>query len=102
VQVVVANQSPQPQTVTWTVSLTGERALVNGQYAAPTATTAFLAEAGNGSLTVAGNTQGSVTIPLSGIAAGKLYTASASITDATGGVISADGDLRDLVPATGR
>lgn len=102
VQVVVSNQSPQPQTVTWTVSLTGERALVNGQYAAPSATAAFLADAGNGSLTVAGNTQGIVTIPLSGIVAGKLYTASASITDATGGVIMVEGDLWELVPATGK
>lgn len=98
VQVVVANQSPQPQTVTWTVSLTGERALVNGQYAAPSATAAFLADAGNGSLTVAGNTQGTVTIPLSGIVAGRLYTATASITDATGGVITAEGELRELLP----
>jgi hypothetical protein len=99
VQVVVSNQSPQPQTVTWTVLLTGERALVNGQYAAPGATAAFLGDAGNGSLTVAGNTQDTVTIPLSGIVAGRLYTASASITDATGGVITAEGDLRELVPA---
>lgn len=102
VQVIVSNQSPQPQTVTWTVSLTGERALVNGQWTAPSATAAFLADAGNGSLTVAGNTQGTVTIPLSGIDAGKLYTANASITDATGGVITAEGDLRDLVPAGGK
>jgi hypothetical protein len=99
VQVVVSNQSPQPQTITWTVSLTGERALVNGQYGAPTATAAFLADAGNGSLTIAGNTQGIATVPLSGIVAGKLYTAGASITDATGGVITVDGDLRDLMPA---
>ncbi len=97
VQVVVSNQSPQPQTVTWTISLTGERALVNGQYAAPTATAAFLAEAGNGSLTIAGNSQGVATVPLSGIIAGKLYAAAASVTDATGGVITVDGELRDLV-----
>jgi len=98
VQVVISNQSPQAQTVTWALILTGECSLVNGQYAAPTPTSAFLADAGNGSLTIAGNAQGSVTIPLSGIAAGKLYQANASITDATGGVITAEGDLRDLVP----
>ncbi|HEX3132607.1 MAG TPA: hypothetical protein VHX44_03380, partial [Planctomycetota bacterium] len=99
VQVVVSNQSPQPQTITWTVSLTGERALVNGQYAAPTPTSAFLADAGNGSLTIAGNSQGTATVPLSGVVAGKLYTAGASITDATGGVIMAEGELRELMPA---
>ncbi len=97
VQVVVSNQSPQPQTVTWAVSLTGERALIDGKYTAPTATTAFFADAGNGSLTVAGNTQGTVTIPLSGIVAGRLYQTNATITDTTGGVISAEGELRDLI-----
>ena len=102
VQVVVSNQSPQAQTVTWTVGLSGECALVNGQFVAPTPTSAFLAEAGNGSLTIAGNAQGTVTVPLSGIVAGRLYQANASITDATGGVITNEGELRDLVADPGK
>jgi hypothetical protein len=98
-QVVVANQSVQAQTVTWALSLTGERALVNGQYAAPGATSAFLADSGNGTLTVAAGSQGTVTVPLGGIEPERIYLLSASVTDATGGMITTAVDARDLVPA---
>jgi hypothetical protein len=94
VQVVVSNQSLQPQTVTWALLLPTERSLIDGNYAAPVKTTAYLGEAGNGSLTVAPKSQATVSIPVVGTEAGKLYQLSASITDATGGVISTDADLK--------
>lgn len=94
IQVTVSNQSLQTQTVTWAVLLPTERVLVNGAYAAPVKTTAYLGEAGNGSLTVAAKSQASVTIPVAGTAAGRLYQFSATVTDATGGVITAETEVK--------
>lgn len=94
VRLVVSNQSPQPQTVTWALLLPTERALINDAWTAPVKTTAYLGEAGNGSLQIAPRSQATVTIPVAGAQAGRLYQLSASITDATGGVISTDADLK--------
>ncbi len=76
------------------VLLPTERALVNGAYAAPVKTTAYLGEAGNGSLTIAAKSQANVIIPVNGTAAGKLYQFSATVTDATGGVITAETEVK--------
>lgn len=93
-QLVVSNQSPQAQTVTWALVLASERALVSGAWAAPVKSSAYLAEAGNGSLSIAPRSQAQVAVPLASTAAGRMYQLHATITDATGGVIATDADLK--------
>jgi hypothetical protein len=94
VQLVVSNQSLQPQTVTWALTLPSERPTVNGAYAAPVKTAAYLADAGNGSLTIAPKGQATVTVAVAGTDPARLYQLSASITDSTGGIITTDADLK--------
>lgn len=94
IQVVVSNQSAQAQTVTWAVTLTAECPLVDGAYAAPVKSAAYLGDAANGSLSVAAKSQQTVIIPVEGTRADALYQFSASVTDATGAIITASGDLK--------
>ena len=93
IEMVVSNQSPQAQSVTWALTLVAERALVGGTYAAPVKTTAYFGEAGTGSLAVPAANQAQVAIPLVGTAAGRLYQVAAVITDASGGTITAEAEL---------
>lgn len=94
VRVTIANQSSQEQVVTWAVTLASESVLVDGQYAAPVKTSAYLAESGNGSLRVAPKQAQEVIIPVAGTTDGTRYALEASITDSTGAVIRGEGELR--------
>jgi hypothetical protein len=58
IEVTVSNQSLQSQTVTWSVTLMGERSLINGAYAAPAKTAAYFGDAGTGSLAGPGRQPG--------------------------------------------
>ncbi len=95
--VVVRNRSSQPQAVTWTFALTGERPTVHGDYVAPQKTAAYLADAGNGSLQVPANGEATVRVPLANIDPVTVYLASASITDATGGTLTTDRAIAGFV-----
>ncbi len=85
---VVRNLAAQPETVNWTFALTGEQMMRKGNFAAMQPTTAFLADAGSGTVTVSANSQQVIAVPLSGIDPIRLYHACATITDAKGGVIT--------------
>lgn len=89
-QVLVTNLSGEAQTVTWSLALTGERTLADGQYAAPAETSAYLADSANGTLTVAAKQQASVVVPIAGADPIKVYAAKATVTDAAGGSISTE------------
>ena len=87
-KITVRNLAAQPQTVSWVFALTGEQVMDKGEFGPIQPVTAFLADEGGGSLTVPGNGQQSVTVPLSGVDPIRLYHASATITDAAGGAIT--------------
>ena len=93
-QLLIANQSAQEQTVTWSLHIESEQSKHNGAYAAPVRTTAYLAESGNGSITVAAKSDTKITIPLANTAVDKKYQLKASITDSTGSVLEDSGELR--------
>jgi hypothetical protein len=96
-QILIHNFSGEAQTVTWSLALTGERALADGQYAAISPTAAFFAEASNGTLSVPANQQSSVTVPISGTDPIKIYGVSATISDAAGGSLSSERMLGGFV-----
>jgi hypothetical protein len=94
VELVVSNQSQQAQTVTWTLALAGERALVGGAYAAPVKTSAYLGAAGTGSLTIPPAGQMLVALPLAATVAGRIYQVDATITDASGGTVAGEAEIK--------
>ncbi len=97
--VQVRNRSTTAQTVTWSFSLAGERAMVHGDFPDhPSKTSAYLADAGNGSVTVPANGASEILVPLAGIDLKTVYIADASITDATGGTVSTERAIAGFVP----
>lgn len=80
-RLVVTNRSDQAETVRWTFALTGEQAMAEGQFANPEPAMAFLADVGEGTVSVPAGGQTTVDIPLEGIEAIRLYHAKATITD---------------------
>ncbi len=96
-KILVHNFSADTQTLTWSISLSGERSLIDGQYAAQTATQAFFSEATTGTLTVPAKQEAAVSVPVSGADPIKLYAVTATITDASGGNLTAERMLGGFV-----
>lgn len=87
-QVVVRNLGSKPQTVQWSFALTGEQSMATGNFADVHAPSAYLDDAGAGTLTVPAGGEQSVRLPLQGVEPIRLYHASASVTDAAGGTVT--------------
>ena len=87
-KVVISSRAETPQTVTWTFGLNGEQVMDQGRFGGVQGTSAYLGEAGSGTLTVPANSRQEIVVPLVGIDPLRLYQAAASITDATGATLS--------------
>ncbi len=86
VKLVVQNNSPSRQQVTWDVSLTGEQDLKDGEFAPPVPAAAFFADTPSGLLEIEGRQTKEVLLPLSEADLYKVYRVRAMVRDITGRV----------------
>ncbi len=86
VRVLVSNNSPLKQDVTWDVTLLGEQAVKNGQYGEVTSALAYFAESPSGVLSIEGKQSASVVVPLADFDQNKIYRIKATCKDSPGRV----------------
>lgn len=97
VKVVIRNNSPQKQDVSWDVVLLGEQSLDKGVYGDVGPTDAYFAESPSGMVSVEGKSTKEVILPIAGVDLMKVYRAKASIRDASGRIVTDERPLAGFV-----
>ena len=88
VKLVVHNNSPSPQQLTWEVTLKGEQSLKEGKFSEVASTPAFFAEAASGSLELPGGESKEIPLTLSGTDLYKVYRLRSVVRDASGRAVT--------------
>ncbi len=83
-KLIISNNGPEAQEVTWDASIVGEQVLHNGVFSAVASTDAYFSETPSGAVKLAPRESTSLFLPLSEVNPLKLYRLSASVRDATG------------------
>lgn len=97
VRLLISNNGPEKQEVTWEASLTGEQVLQSGVFTVLAATDAYFAETPSGALKLAPRETSEVFVPIEGTDPCKLYRLSASVRDATGRALIVERPLGGFV-----
>jgi hypothetical protein len=84
VRLVIQNYAAEKQDVTWRLALTGEMPIAAGQFALPTPTAAYFAEASEGTQTLDGKGAAEIVVPLAGVDPQTVYIVKVSVSDASG------------------
>lgn len=86
VKLVVENNSPEKQKVSWDVALNGEQELKEGVFTGTGPAEAYFAETTAGTLEIEGRKSAEVLLPLAGTDLYKVYRMKASVKDGSGRV----------------
>jgi hypothetical protein len=88
VRLVIQNYAGEKQDVTWRLALTGEMAIAAGQFGLPTSTSAYFAEASDGTRTLEPKATAEIVVPLAGVDHQTVYVVKATVSDASGRTVA--------------
>lgn len=88
VKLIIRNNANEQQQLAWKMELVDEYPMKEGHYEEKIAPTAYFSEAFEGKVAVDAGQLASVSVPLAGLQSQSVYRVKATITDATGRVIS--------------
>lgn len=87
VKLVVTNNSPIRQDVTWDLSLIGQQRVIRGNFEEMQAASAYFADTPSGMMSVEGRSRGEVIVPLAKVHRQTVYRVRAAVRDASGRMI---------------
>jgi hypothetical protein len=97
VRLAIRNYAGEKQDVTWRLALTGEMPIAAGQFALPTTTAAYFAEASEGTATLDPKGITEIVVPLAGIDPQTVYMVKASVSDASGRTVAGQRPMAGFV-----
>ncbi len=104
VKLIVANLGDSPQNVSWKMSLTGEKPIIDGRFKHEIPATSYFAKASEGTMSILGHASSEVIVPLANVDPLIPYGLRASVTDSSGRVMTQNrmiGGFVGVVRATG-